>query len=61
MVPGDFVEINNSNLEKRKQTQESILAWKESKLIFDNTPMQEAARIVHEHYDCKCGYNGQIA
>jgi transmembrane sensor len=50
MVPGDFVEINNSSLEKKKVNQESILAWKESKLIFDNTPMQEAARIIHEHY-----------
>jgi len=50
MLPGDFVEINNSNLEKRKANQESILAWKESRLIFDNTPMQEVARIIHEHY-----------
>jgi transmembrane sensor len=50
MVPGDFVEINNSSLEKKKVNQECILAWKESKLIFDNTPMQEAARIIHEHY-----------
>src|SRR4029079_16643453 len=47
---GDFVEINNSNLEKRKANQESILAWKDSRLIFDNTPMQEAVRIIHEHY-----------
>ena len=50
MVPGDFVEINNSTLEKKKVNQESILAWKESRLIFDNTPMQEVARIIHEHY-----------
>jgi transmembrane sensor len=50
MVPGDFVEINNSNLEKKKVNQESILAWKDSKLIFDNTCMQEAARIINEHY-----------
>lgn len=50
MIPGDFVEINNSNLEKKKANQESILAWKESKLIFDNTPMLEAARIIREHY-----------
>jgi transmembrane sensor len=50
MVPGDFVEINNSNLEKKKANQESILAWKDSRLIFDNTPMQEVARIIHEHY-----------
>ena len=50
MVPGDFVEINNSTLEKKKVNQESVLAWKDSRLIFENTPMKEAARIIHEHY-----------
>lgn len=50
MVPGDFVEINNSNLEKKIVNQESILAWKDSRVIFENTTLPDAARIIHEHY-----------
>lgn len=53
MTPGDFLEINNSNLEKKKVNEESVLAWKENKLIFDNASMAEAARIIHEHYGVK--------
>ena len=53
MVPGDYVEINNSNLEKKKANEESVLAWRESKLIFDKTRMSDVSRLITEHYGIK--------
>jgi len=53
MAPGDFVEINHKNLEKKKANEESILAWKDNRIIFDNTPITEAARMIQEHYGVK--------
>jgi ferric-dicitrate binding protein FerR (iron transport regulator) len=53
MKPGDFVEINNNQFERKPANEEMILAWKENNLIFDNTPMPEAARIISEHYGIK--------
>jgi ferric-dicitrate binding protein FerR (iron transport regulator) len=53
MVPGDFIEINNKNLEKRKINEESVLAWKDNKILFDDTPMHEVCRIIREHYGVK--------
>jgi ferric-dicitrate binding protein FerR (iron transport regulator) len=53
MKPGDFVELNNNNLEKKSANEERILAWKENKLFFENTPMPEAANIISEHYGIK--------
>jgi ferric-dicitrate binding protein FerR (iron transport regulator) len=53
MKPGDFVEINNNELEKKPANEEAILAWRENKLIFENTPMTEAAKLISEHYGIK--------
>ncbi len=53
MLPGDFVEINNSNLEKKTVNEESVLAWKENKILFDNTCMTDVGRIINEHYGVK--------
>jgi ferric-dicitrate binding protein FerR (iron transport regulator) len=53
MKPGDFVAINNNQFEKKPVNEESILAWKENKLFFDNIPMPEAAKIISEHYGIK--------
>jgi transmembrane sensor len=53
MKPGDFVEINNNQFEKKLADEESILAWKENKMFFDNIPMPEAAKIISEHYGIK--------
>jgi len=50
MVPGDFVEYNTDRLEKKLVKNDSVLAWKEHKLIFDNTPVRELVKIIHEHY-----------
>lgn len=53
MKPGDFVEINSSKLEKKTGDPEKILAWRENKIVFENTTMQEAIQIISEHYNVK--------
>jgi len=53
MKPGDFVEINNDQLQKKPVKEEVILAWKDNNLFFDDTPMTEAAKIISEHYGVK--------
>jgi transmembrane sensor len=50
MQPGDFVEITNRQPEKKNIAQENILAWREKKLYFENTPLRQAARKIEEHY-----------
>ncbi len=49
MVPGDFVEYR-SGLEKKTVRNDSILAWKEHKLIFDGTPLRDLIAIIRENY-----------
>ena len=50
MVPGDFVELAHSQLEKKPMKEENILAWKEKKLFFENTPLSQAVEKIKEHY-----------
>jgi ferric-dicitrate binding protein FerR (iron transport regulator) len=50
MKPGDFVEYHPSKLEKKALRTDSILAWKEHKLLFNNTPIRDVAQIIREHY-----------
>lgn len=50
MTPGDFVQWDGNGLEKRMARQDSILAWKEQKLIFDKTPLRDLVRIIHDQY-----------
>lgn len=50
MQPGDFVEITNRQPEKKNVAQENILAWRDKKLYFDNTPLRQAAKKIEEHY-----------
>lgn len=49
MVPGDFVEYRSS-LEKKIVRNDSVLAWKEHKLIFDGTPLRDLITIIRENY-----------
>jgi transmembrane sensor len=53
MKPGDFVKIRNDISEKQTANQETILAWKQSRLDFENTPMIDVARIITRHYGVK--------
>jgi transmembrane sensor len=50
MAPGDFVEYRRAGLEKKLAKTDSVLAWKDRKLVFDNTPVSELTRIIKEHY-----------
>ena len=50
MKPGDAVEFLNEQIQKKMVTKQDYLAWTESKLVFDNTPLKEAAEIIKQHY-----------
>lgn len=53
MVPGDFVEVDNQQLQKKTGREENILAWKDKKLIFEKTPLHTALEKIEEHYGVK--------
>ncbi|RYF96235.1 MAG: DUF4974 domain-containing protein, partial [Chitinophagaceae bacterium] len=53
MLPGEFVQIDHKTLEKKKANEETVLAWKENRIIFDETPIADAARMIQEHYGLK--------
>lgn len=53
MAPGDFVEVNNQQIERKAGREENVLAWKEKKLFFDNTPLYIALEKIEEHYGVK--------
>jgi ferric-dicitrate binding protein FerR (iron transport regulator) len=50
MTPGDFAEYNNDQLMKRTVKQDSLIAWKDHKLSFVNTPIRDVASIIKEQY-----------
>jgi len=50
MLPGDFVEYHSGLLEKRLVQRDSVLAWKEHILIFNNTPLRQLVDIIREYY-----------
>jgi ferric-dicitrate binding protein FerR (iron transport regulator) len=57
MRPGDFVEYHADCedgrmgcLEKKDCRADSITAWKEHRVVFNNTPLKEVARMIEEHY-----------
>jgi transmembrane sensor len=53
MKPGDFVKIENQIPARQMVDQQRVLAWKESKLDFVNTPIYEVAKIIANHYGVK--------
>lgn len=50
MQPGDFVEILNNKPEKKTANEEIVLAWKDNRLNFENTPMKDVAAMITNHY-----------
>jgi len=50
MTPGDFVEYNNDQLAKRSVKSDSVIAWKDHRLSFNNTSLREVAAIIKEQY-----------
>ena len=53
MKPGDYVEYNNTGLQKKDVNSASLLAWIDRRFIFENTPMKEVASLVSEIYGIK--------
>jgi ferric-dicitrate binding protein FerR (iron transport regulator) len=50
MKPGDFVEVSDSSMNKKAADTGNIVAWKDRKMVFDNTTLQEAAHMIEAHY-----------
>lgn len=50
MVPGDFVQWDREQLKKNAVKSDSLLAWKEHKLIFDKTPLRDVVGIIEDQY-----------
>ena len=50
MKPGDFVEVNDEKLDKKQTESTSILAWKEKKMVFEDTPMPTVVKMIGDHY-----------
>jgi len=53
MKPGDFLRSANQSVTKKVVNQEKVLAWKQSKLVLDNTSMQELAQLIEQYYGVK--------
>lgn len=54
MVPGDFVELTGANDPFRKNVSaEKVLAWKDRKLVFENTPLHDAVQQIMDQYGVK--------
>ena len=53
MVPGDFVEWEGARLAKVSIRTDSLTAWQQHQLVFDNTPLRKVAAIIEEQYGVK--------
>ena len=53
MKPGEYVEFNNTGIQKKDINNAPVLAWTEHKFIFEKTPMKEVATLVTELYGVK--------
>jgi transmembrane sensor len=61
MRPGDFVEYRDKGLFKAPAKEDSVLAWKDRKLIFDNTPLSRLVEIIKENYGVTVEPAGEAA
>ncbi len=50
LSPGEFVDIRQKEWQKKAVQPDSLLAWKEQKLVFDGTPLHELVTIINDHY-----------
>ena len=50
MKPGDFVAFRDEHLQKRPIQHDSLVAWKEQKLVFDKTPLRELVKVINDQY-----------
>ena len=50
LLPGDFLEFTGSKPLKKVVKTENVLAWKEKKIVFENTPLTEVLQRIKSHY-----------
>lgn len=50
MRPGDMMAYDSSMMARKVSRTDSVLAWKDQKLVLDHTPMKDLANIIHDHY-----------
>lgn len=50
MKPGDFVEFNNQQPEKKTAQEDHVLAWRDKKLVFEDTQLRDVLQQIKEHY-----------
>ncbi|HYH16923.1 MAG TPA: FecR domain-containing protein [Flavisolibacter sp.] len=60
MQPGEFVTIENKQVKKATVNEEKVLAWRQAKLVFDNTTMTEVAQIITKHYGVKVTLSDKV-
>jgi len=59
MTPGDFVEYSDNQLVKRNVKQDSVIAWKDHKLSFYDTPLRDVVSIIKEQYGVTIRLSGK--
>lgn len=50
MKAGEYYEYVQEDVIKKEVKDENILAWKENKIDFDNTPLNDAIKMIKNHY-----------
>jgi ferric-dicitrate binding protein FerR (iron transport regulator) len=50
LLPGDFVAVDKNGLEKVPARSDSLMAWKEGRLILDSTSLSDFVNIVYDQY-----------
>ncbi|HTI89815.1 MAG TPA: FecR domain-containing protein [Puia sp.] len=50
LSPGEFVDLRDQLWEKKSVQRDSLMAWKEQKLVFDGTPLSKLVSIINDHY-----------
>lgn len=53
MKPGDYVQLDNNKPSLKTADQEKILAWKQSKIDFENTSLTDVAKTITRYYGVK--------
>lgn len=51
LVPGEFVSFKEDLWQKKTVEPDSLMAWKDQKLVFNSTPMRDLVTLVNDHYD----------
>jgi transmembrane sensor len=56
--PGDFVTVDKNGLQKVPGRSDSLMAWRDRRLILDYTPLPELVNIVYDQYGVRLQLSG---